>query len=85
MENIKFIKNMLLNNEQKTRNSAMQTKITANTKKLVRKRQHIKSLMCDLYKETSPNSKILKYLLQNPHSLPKPQNLLPYRSLRKTT
>ena len=62
----------------------MQTKITANTKKLVRKRQHIKSLMSDLYKETSPNSKILKYLLQNPHSLPKPQNLLPSRSLRKS-
>ena len=39
--------------------------ISAPNKRVIRKKQQIQSVMNDLYKERSPNSKILKYLFSN--------------------
>ena len=53
-------------------------------KQLLYKKQHIKNLMSDLYREISPNSKILKSLLQN-NLLPlnKDKNSLPNRPIMR--
>lgn len=53
----------------------MKKPLSAYDKRIFSKKQHIQSMMDNIYKETSPNSKILKYLLHNPHlNLEKKEN-----------